>query len=46
MRSVLAHVPKRDKALVAAAIRTIFAQPNREAAKQQLAEVVKAMRSR
>ena len=46
MRNVLAHVPKRDKALVAAAIRTIFAQPDREAAKQQLAEVVKAMCSR
>ena len=46
MRNVLAYVPKRDKALVAAAIRTIFAQPDREAAKQQLAEVVKAMRNR
>jgi putative transposase len=46
MRNILAHVPKRDKALVAAAIRTIFAQPDREAAKQQLAEVVNAMRSR
>ncbi len=46
MRNVLAHVPKRDKALVAAAIRTIFAQQNREAAKQQLAELVQAMRSR
>ena len=31
---------------MAAAIRTIFAQPDREAAKQQLAEVDKAMRSR
>ncbi|MFU8773807.1 MAG: IS256 family transposase, partial [Anaerolineales bacterium] len=46
MRNVLAHVPKRDKALVAAAIRTIFAQPDREAAKQQLVEVVKAMCNR
>lgn len=46
MRNVLAHVPKRDKALVAAAIRTIFAQPDQEAARQQLAEVVKAMRNR
>ena len=46
MRNVLAHVPQRDKALVAAAIRTIFAQPDREAARQQLAEVVKAMHSR
>ena len=43
MRNVLAHVPKRDKSLVAAAIRTVFAQPDREAARQQLAEVVRAM---
>ena len=46
MRNVLAHVPKGDKEIVAAAIRTIFAQPNREAARQQLAEVVKAMTPR
>jgi putative transposase len=46
MRNVLAQVPKRDKALVAAAIRTIFAQPDREAAGQQLREVVQAMQSR
>lgn len=46
MRNVLAHIPKGDKALVAAAIRTIFAQPNAEAAKQQLAEVVRVMEPR
>ena len=46
MRNILAHVPKGDKALVAAAIRTVFAQPDREAAGQQLAEVVEAMGSR
>lgn len=46
MRNILAHVPKADKALVAAAIRTVFAQPDREAAGQQLAEVVAAMRVR
>lgn len=46
MRNILAHVPKGDKAIVAAALRTIFAQPDREAAGQQLAEVVGAMRSR
>jgi transposase-like protein len=45
-RNVLAHVPKGDKAIVAAAIRTIFAQPNQETAKQQLAEVVRAMEPR
>jgi len=46
MRNVLAHVPKADKSIVAAAIRTIFAQPNQEAARQQLAEVVAAMKPR
>jgi transposase-like protein len=46
MRNVLAHVPKADKSIVAAAIRTIFAQPNQEAARQQMAEVVAAMKPR
>jgi transposase-like protein len=46
MRNVLAHVPKGDKSIAAAAIRTIFAQRNEEAARQQLAEVVEAMASR
>jgi transposase-like protein len=46
MRNVLAHVPKGDKSIAAAAIRTIFAQRNEGAARQQLAEVVKAMGSR
>jgi transposase-like protein len=46
MRNVLAHVPKADKSIVAAAIRTIFAQRNEEAARLQLAEVLKAMESR
>jgi transposase-like protein len=46
MRNVLAHVPKADKAIVAAAIRTVFAQPNQEAARQQMAEVVAAMKPR
>jgi transposase-like protein len=49
MRNVLAHIPHGDKALVAAALRTFFAQPNRQAAGQrsarlrQLQEVVRAM---
>ncbi len=30
MRNVLADLPERGKALVAAAIRTIFAQPERD----------------
>jgi transposase-like protein len=38
MRNVLAHIPKGSKSVVAAALRTIFAQPDREAAGQQLAE--------
>jgi len=46
MRNVLAHVPQGEKALVAAALRTIFAQPDRSAASQQVDEVLKAMRSR
>jgi len=46
MRSILAHVPKGDKAIVAAGLRTIFAQRDRRAAGQQLAEVVQAMRGR
>jgi hypothetical protein len=32
MRNVLANIPKASKQVVAAAIRTIFAQPDREAA--------------
>jgi putative transposase len=43
MRNVLAHIPQGDKSMVAAALRTFFAQPNRQAAGQQLQEVVRAM---
>ena len=39
-------MPKGDKSIVAAALRTIFAQSNREVAGQQLAEVVQAIRAR
>ena len=42
-RNVLAHVPRGDKEVVAVAVRTIFAQPHEEAARQQLAEVVLGM---
>jgi transposase-like protein len=45
MRNVLAHIPKGDKAMVAAAVRTIFAQPNREAAGQQLQYVAEKLQS-
>ncbi len=46
MRNLLAHVPHKDKSLVAAVVRMVFAQPNRQAAGQQLAETVKAMQER
>ena len=46
MRNVLAHVPKRDKALAAALIKTIFAQPDRQAAGEQLKQVAQAIYQR
>jgi transposase-like protein len=46
MRNILAHIPKGDKAVVAAAMRTIFAQPDRKAAGEQLSEVVRVMQPR
>ena len=46
MRNVLTHVRKADNSMVAAAIRTIFAQPDQEAARQQLTEVVAVMKPR
>lgn len=46
MRNILAHVPQHDKAMVAAALKTIFAQPNQAAAKVQLVEVVKTLHGR
>jgi transposase-like protein len=46
LRNLLARVPQGDKAVVAAAVRTIFAQPDRQAAGQQLQEVVRALEAR
>jgi putative transposase len=46
LRNLLARVPQRDKALVAATVRTIFAQPDRAAAGQQLGEVARALEDR
>jgi transposase-like protein len=46
LRNLLAHVPQGDKAMVAAAVRTIFTQPHRQAAGQQVQEVVKALEGR
>lgn len=46
MRNLLAHVPRGDKSMVTAALRTIFAQRDRQAACVQLAEAVQAMQRR
>jgi len=46
VRNVLAHIPKGDKAMMAAAVRTIFAQPNRTAAGKQLQYVAETISSR
>lgn len=46
MRNILAHVPSRDKTMVAAAIRTIFAQPSLAEAKRQLTEVLPTLEGR
>ena len=42
MRNLLARVPKKAQAMVAAAVRPIFQQPDRTAAQRQLREVCKA----
>jgi transposase-like protein len=46
MRNLLAHIPQADKSVVAAFVRTIFAQPDRPAASQQLAEMARLMQAR
>lgn len=46
MRNVLAHVTRADRPMVAAALRTIFAQPDRASAGQQLALVAETMSPR
>ena len=43
MRNLLAHVPKRDQATVAALVRTIFQQPSRHEAAAALERVVDAL---
>jgi putative transposase len=43
MRNLLCHVPRGDQAIVAAALRTVFAQPNQDAARRQLRAVYDAM---
>jgi putative transposase len=39
VRNLLAHIPQGDKSLVAATVRTIFAQPSRQAARAQVDQV-------
>jgi len=44
MRNLLAYVPKHFQSMVAAAVRTVFAQPDQQAARRQLAVVVENLR--
>ena len=46
MRNLLARIPQADKSVVAALVRTVFAQPNQQAARQQLAEIARGMQPR
>lgn len=46
MRTLLVQVPKATQSMVAALVRTIFAQPDQGAAKAQLAHVVQSLQPR
>jgi putative transposase len=46
MRNLLAHIPKADKAQVAATVRTVFAQPDRHAASQRLTAVTQELQKK
>src|SRR5215211_2676775 len=46
MRNLLARVPKTAQAMVAAAVRSIFQQPDRASAQRQLHEVCKTLQAR
>jgi transposase-like protein len=46
MRNLLARVPKKAQAMVAAAVRPIFQQPDRTAAQRQLREVCKGLQTK
>ncbi len=46
MRNLLAHVPKNHKEMIAATVRTIFAQPDPEATREQLRQVVGMLETR
>lgn len=43
MGNLFCHVPRGNQAMVAAALRTIFAQPNQDAARRQLRAVYEAL---
>jgi putative transposase len=43
VRNLLAHLPRGDMAIMAAALRTVFAQPDQNAARRQLRAVYEAM---
>lgn len=46
MRNALSHVPKTAQSMVAAALRTIFAQPDQASARDQLGRVAESLQSR
>ncbi len=46
MRNVLSQVPKSSQSMVSSIIRTIFAQPNQEAAVMQLRQVAQQLRGK
>jgi len=46
MRSILTHVPRPQQAMALAVIKTIFAQPTQQEAKEQLAQVAKNLSKR
>ncbi len=46
LRNILSHVPRGQQAMVAATVRTVFAQPSQAEARKQLAQVVKLLRDK
>jgi putative transposase len=46
MRNLLAHVPKHHKEMIAATVRTVFAQPDPQSTREQLRQVVGMLETR
>jgi len=46
MRDLLSHVPKHAQSMVAALVRTIFAQPDAQSAREQVDRVVASLKAR